>query len=173
MRLVPLAASLLLATSLSACATMGDSGPAPLATGALARADGSSAGTVTVTPMADHVTIRIAVSGFTAGSYGTHLHAVGRCEGPAFASAGGHLNPAGAQHGRLNPAGSHMGDLPNLVVGADGTGTLDFMAMATPAALFDADGTAIVVHAGPDDERTDPSGNSGARVACAVLNRAG
>jgi Cu-Zn family superoxide dismutase len=69
--------------------------------------------------------------------------------------------------------GSHMGDLPNLVVAANGAGSIVFDVAATADNLFDADGTAIVIHAGPDDERTDPSGNSGARVACAVLNRVG
>jgi Cu-Zn family superoxide dismutase len=169
----PILPIIALSVALTGCATTGSNGPALLANGSLARADGSAAGSVTVAPMADHLHIRLSVSGFAPGTYGAHLHTTGLCDGPAFTSAGGHLNPGGAQHGRLNPAGSHMGDLPNLVVGADGTATLDFMTMATPAALFDADGTAVVVHAGPDDERTDPSGNSGARIACAVLTRAG
>ena len=163
----------LAAASLSACATTGTSTPTALASGTIARADGTSLGSVTLTPMGDHMHLHMRLSGLAAGTYGTHLHTTGLCEGPAFASAGGHLNPGGAQHGRLNPAGSHMGDLPNLTVGADGTGTLDVMVNATEAALFDADGTAVVVHAAADDERTDPSGNSGARIACAVLNRAG
>lgn len=165
--------AILLSAALAGCATTGSTGPTPLASGTLARPDGSATGSVTVAPMADHLHLRLSVSGFAPGTYGAHLHTTGLCQGPAFASAGGHLNPGGAQHGRLNPAGSHMGDLPNLVVGADGTGTLDFMSMATPAALFDANGTAVVVHAAADDERTDPSGNSGARIACAVLTRAG
>lgn len=169
----PILPALLMSAALTGCTTTGTGEPALLASGSLARDDGAAAGTVTVAPMADQLHIRLSVTGFAPGTYGAHLHTTGLCGGPAFASAGGHLNPGGAQHGRLNPAGSHMGDLPNLVVGADGMGTLDFMAMATPAALFDADGTAVVVHAGPDDERTDPSGNSGARIACAVLTRAG
>lgn len=161
------------AVALGGCATTAPSTPAAIATGTLARADGNVAGTINITPMAGHMHVHMRVSGFAPGTYGTHLHTTGRCEGPAFASAGGHLNPGGAQHGRLNPAGAHMGDLPNLVVGADGTGTLDYMADVTVDALFDADGTAAIIHAVADDERTDPTGNSGARIICAVLNRAG
>jgi Cu-Zn family superoxide dismutase len=123
--------------------------------------------------MGEHLHVAIAVRGMATGTYGTHLHAVGQCEGPAFASAGGHLNPGGHQHGRLNPMGTHMGDLPNLVVDAAGRGVMDFELSATTASLLDADGTAIVIHAGADDERTDPSGNSGARIACAVLSPGG
>jgi len=115
----------------------------------------------------------VSASGLTPGDHGVHLHAVGKCEEPAFASAGGHLNPAGRQHGMNNPAGRHLGDLPNLVAGADGTATLSYPlgdpASSLSASLFDADGTALVIHAGPDDYITDPSGNSGGRVACGVF----
>ncbi len=91
------------------------------------------------------------------------------------ASAGGHLNPHGKQHGMENPQGSHLGDLPNLSIGADGKGSFSVPLNGSPAEiealLFDADGTALVVHAKPDDYRTDPSGNSGPRIACGVLTR--
>jgi Cu-Zn family superoxide dismutase len=119
------------------------------------------------------IEVRVQAAGLPAGQYGVHLHAVGRCEGPAFTSAGPHWNPTGRQHGSLNPAGHHLGDLPNLEVDAQGAGRLEFTiaGAATSGAqgLFDADGTALVIHAGPDDYRTDPSGNSGARIACGVL----
>lgn len=117
----------------------------------------------------------LSVHGLPAGSHGVHFHALGVCDATgAFASAGGHFNPRDQHHGLENPAGPHAGDLPNLVVGADGTGTLDTMTgratlRSGPATLFDADGTALVVHAGPDDQKTDPSGGSGARVACGVI----
>ena len=119
--------------------------------------------------------VRISVRGMRPGHYGVHLHAVGRCEGPGFDSAGPHWNPTSRQHGRLNPAGRHRGDLPNLEVAADGTGRLVFTIAGgsiwdRERGFLDADGTAVVVHAGPDDERTDPSGNSGARIACGVLS---
>lgn len=123
------------------------------------------------------VKVRLTVRGFNAGTYGVHLHQAGRCEAPDFASAGPHWNPSERQHGRLNPQGPHLGDLPNLEVRANGTGRIDFdvpvpagtAADANP--LADADGTAIVIHAAADDERTDPSGNSGARIACGVLTQ--
>jgi Cu-Zn family superoxide dismutase len=119
--------------------------------------------------------VRVDAAGLAPGTYGVHLHAVGRCDPPAFASAGPHWNPTSRQHGKDNPMGRHMGDLPNLVVGADGRGSYEYaIADATLAgpsadALLDADGAAMVIHAQADDYRTDPSGNSGARIACGVL----
>lgn len=113
--------------------------------------------------------VRVQAEGLPAGVHGIHLHAVGKCEGPAFQSAGGHWNPAGKQHGKDNPLGAHLGDLPNLTVGADGKGSASF---SVAGHMADADGTALVVHAKPDDYRTDPSGNSGDRIACAVLTTA-
>jgi Cu-Zn family superoxide dismutase len=100
-----------------------------------------------------------------------HIHEAGRCEGPDFKSAGAHWNPGGKQHGRLNPAGEHAGDLGNIQVEADGSIKMDYLpdpAGNVPNAL-DADGASLVIHAQRDDEQTDPSGNSGARIACAVL----
>ena len=107
------------------------------------------------------------------GTHGLHLHMVGRCDPPGFETAGGHLNPGMRQHGTENPAGAHFGDLPNLIVGGAGAATVTAALQGTRAEvlaqIFDADGTAVVVHAGPDDYRTDPSGNSGSRIACGVL----
>jgi Cu-Zn family superoxide dismutase len=121
------------------------------------------------------VKVRLTVRGFTPGIHGVHLHQVGRCEAPDFTSAGPHWNPAGRQHGRLNPQGPHLGDLPNLEVRENGTGRVDFD-VPVPAdtaadanSLLDADGTSIVIHATADDERTDPAGNSGARIACGIF----
>ena len=118
--------------------------------------------------------VRVEAAGMAAGTYGVHVHAVGRCDPPDFASAGSHWNPTTRQHGRLNPMGPHFGDLPNLEVGADGRGIVE---LSIPGAalrlggqpVLDADGAAVVIHANPDDYRTDPSGNSGARIACGVL----
>ena len=120
------------------------------------------------------VLVRIDARQMAAGAYGAHVHTTGRCDAPGFESAGPHWNPTGQQHGRENPQGTHLGDLPNLVVGADGRGQVEYLiAGATltqgERALQDADGAAVVVHAGADDNRTDPSGNSGARIACGVL----
>lgn len=160
---------------LSGCATM-EVPPARASWAAAASATlQDSAGNVVATAdllrRGDEWKLGIGVSGQTPGEHGIHLHMIGKCTAPDFASAGGHLNPAGKVHGSANPAGMHMGDLPNLAVGADGTART-FIALPAgtdPAALFDADGTAIVIHAKPDDYLTDPTGNSGPRVACGVL----
>ena len=98
-----------------------------------------------------------------------HIHAVGKCEGPTFASAGGHWNPDMKQHGHDNPMGPHKGDLPQLTVAANGTGTASFDVAGAFTDMVDADGAALVIHAAADDEKTDPSGNSGARVLCAAF----
>lgn len=130
----------------------------------LRRGDGSAAGSASLTGNM----LTIDANGLSPGVHGLHLHAVGRCDGPDFASAGPHWNPTNRKHGRANPEGPHLGDLPNLVVGADGRGTAT---LAVEPGLVDADGAALVVHALPDDDRTDPSGNSGARIACAAFTR--
>ena len=147
----------------------------PDAGDALRNAQGGSVGQVTVTPQSDGgLLVAVSVSGMPAGTYGTHIHEKGLCDAPAFTTAGDHWNPTNRQHGRLNPEGAHHGDLPNLTVGQDGAGSLSFAlpsAEAGGAGLFDTDGAALVVHAQRDDERTNPSGNSGDRIACAVLTQ--
>lgn len=122
--------------------------------------------------------VDVQVRGLPQGRHGIHLHAVGSCVGPAFASAGGHHNPLGAQHGLHNPAGAHAGDLPNLEVNVAGNGRLQATTdRATlsggTTSLFDGDGSAIVIHAGEDDQVTDPTGNSGGRIACGVIEAEG
>ena len=137
-------------------------------------ANGQQVGTFTATQTsAEAVRLVVESSGLTEGVHGTHLHAVGRCEAPEFTTAGAHLNPTTRQHGMRNPQGPHLGDLPNLVVTANGRGRMEATVRgsltAGQAPLFDADGTALVVHASADDQVTDPSGNSGARIACGVM----
>jgi Cu-Zn family superoxide dismutase len=145
------------------------------ATADLKSAAGQSMGSATFTQQADGVRLNVTVKGLPAGKHGIHIHAVGKCDGPDFASAGGHFNPETKQHGALNAAGPHAGDLPNLVVGADGSGSLQFvdtrvtLAKGAANSLFDADASALVIHAAEDDEKTDPSGNSGARIACGLV----
>ena len=117
--------------------------------------------------------VNVHVKGVSAGQHGIHLHAVGSCT-PTFAAAGGHHNPLARQHGLHNPGGAHAGDLPNLEVNAAGVGrlvgTTDRATLsAGPTTLFDADGSAIIIHANPDDQLTDPTGNSGGRIVCGVI----
>jgi Cu-Zn family superoxide dismutase len=118
-----------------------------------------------------HVTVK--VDGISPGLHGIHLHAVGSCT-PDFGAAGGHHNPLGRQHGLHNPNGAHSGDLPNLVVNGAGQGHLnafsDRAALSPgPTTLFDANGSSLIIHAGEDDQVTDPTGNSGGRIACGVI----
>ena len=137
------------------------------------RADGTLAARAMVWQGRSGLEVRVQASGLPAGHYGVHLHATGRCEGPGFESAGAHWNPTDRHHGKLNPEGHHLGDLDNLDVDESGAGRLEFTIAGALTGgadgLLDADGAAIVIHAAPDDYRTDPSGNSGARIACAAL----
>ncbi len=133
-------------------------------------------GQATLTEVGGGVRVVLEVTGLRPGAKGVHLHAAGKCEPPAFASAGDHFNPKGQPHGLLNPAGPHGGDLPNITIDAHGKGRLEtFTERVTlgpgPTSLFDDDGTALIVHAAPDDFRTDPSGNSGPRIACGIVEK--
>jgi Cu-Zn family superoxide dismutase len=120
------------------------------------------------------VKVSVQVKGLTPGKHGFHIHATGKCDGFDFASAGGHFNPNSKQHGLQNPQGAHGGDMPNLEVRADGSGTFEYVTKQVTLgsgvnSLFQPGGTALVIHAAEDDEKTDPAGNSGARVACGVI----
>ena len=126
------------------------------------------------TQLGDGLRISVSSTGLGAGTYGVHVHTAGRCEAPGFNSAGPHWNPTMREHGAQNPQGPHRGDLPNLIVGANGQGEIAFTVPDARLAggvggMLDADGAAIVVHQGADDYRTDPSGNSGARIGCGVF----
>ena len=140
------------------------------ATATLTKADGSAAGSAIATVTPEGLGVTVSVNGITPGDHGVHVHMTGKCDAPGFTTAGGHWNPESTQHGLENPQGAHAGDMPNLTVADDGTGTLTFtLRSGTMAGLLDADGSAFVVHAGADDQKTDPSGNSGDRVACGVF----
>ena len=133
-------------------------------------------GQATLTEVSGGVRIVLEASGLRPGPKGVHLHAAGKCEPPAFASAGDHLNPQNKPHGLLNPDGPHAGDLPNITIDADGKGRLETFTERVSlgpgsASLFDDDGTALVIHAAPDDFTTDPSGNTGPRIACGVVEK--
>jgi len=117
--------------------------------------------------------VNVHVKGISAGLHGIHIHAVGACS-PDFLASGGHHNPLGATHGLDSPTGAHAGDLPNLEVNVAGVGHLDATSDRAslsngPTTVFDADGSALIIHAGPDDQVTNPTGNSGGRIACGVI----
>ena len=138
----------------------------------LSDAHGKPVGTATFTPADGGTKITVNVTGLKPGKHGFHLHAAGKCDPPEFKTAGPHYNPTGKKHGMENPEGPHAGDLPNLDVGADGKGTATDTAQGVKFAdLFAGQGTALVIHADPDDGKTDPAGNSGARIACGVVGR--
>ena len=170
------------ALAMSACSTTGATNAgsdaaadAGSARAMLVTASGADAGTAMVTVAGKKLRLNAEVKGMTPGPHGVHLHMVGRCDAPSFESAGGHWNPGRAQHGLDNPRGAHRGDLPNIDVGADGTGslvaTIDAAMIDGEGGLLDNDGAAFIVHAGRDDMVSDPAGNSGSRVACGVFNR--
>lgn len=148
--------------------------PARTAEADLLSASGNRVAWAAASQAVGSVRIMIEAGGLPPGVYGVHIHAIGRCDPPDFTSAGPHWNPGNQQHGRNNPQGMHVGDLPNLMVGANGQGTLE-IGLAGAAlsgrgpALLDQDGAAIIIHERADDYRTDPSGNSGARIACGIL----
>ncbi len=173
-----MALGLMSAIAMTAAAPIAAAPAAPAAPGAkttLVTADGKSVGQVTLTQAADGLLVKASITGMKPGSYGFHLHTVGKCDKPEFTTAGGHWNPTEHKHGKDNPAGPHMGDLMNVEVAASGMATFEqkipgAMLQGGDHPLLDADGAAVVLHAGPDDYKTDPSGNSGPRIACGVLD---
>jgi len=155
--------------ALAGCYTNGEPEGGP--TFALVGPAGQSLGSVRMWQTPGGVTFRIGAAGLPHGIHGVHVHAVGRCDPPGFTTAGAHFNPTGARHGFNNPAGPHRGDLPNVSVAANGV-LQEAVALpgASFATLLDADGAALVIHARADDYATDPSGNSGDRIACALIS---
>lgn len=143
------------------------------ATATLRDAAGTRVGTATFADSYAGVIVTGSVEGLGIGAHGIHIHDTGKCEGPAFATAGGHFNPAKKHHGFKNADGPHLGDLPNIDVPASGTLKFEFLlpdvSLRGTNPLLDADGAAIVIHASRDDLTTDPAGNAGARLACGVI----
>lgn len=172
---------------LAACGGPASRGPAAgttatpqSAVNATARADlrdtdGKALGTITLTQTPHGVLLQGDLSNLPPGTRAIHFHETGRCDSP-FTNAGGHYNPTQRVHGFKSAGGYHAGDLPNIGIGANGTGRVDHLSRDVtlgtgPGSLFDGDGTSIVVHGGPDDYATDPAGGSGARIACGVVAR--
>ena len=160
------------------CARDGDLEPVPPVMEAQAEirdAAGRVVATASASQASGRLVVRVEAAGLAPGTYAAHIHTAGRCDPPAFETAGPHWNPAQRQHGTQNPQGPHLGDLPNLLVGANGEGSFELgiggaELSAGSHPLLDRDGAALVIHASPDDYRTDPSGNSGARIACGVFS---
>jgi len=136
-------------------------------------ADGKEVGTATLTDTPGGVLINLDLTSVPAGDHAFHIHAAGKCEPPDFKSAGGHFNPDETEHGLENAEGPHAGDMPNIHVPADGKLNVEVLnvdvSLSDDSALLDDDGAALVIHAGPDDYRSDPAGDAGARIACGVI----
>ena len=135
-------------------------------------ASGAELGTLTLSESGTGIAVSGSLHGLPPGEHGIHLHMVGQCA-PPFESSGGHWNPASKQHGTQNPQGPHAGDMMNITVGADSTVTVNVTSAGGPLrganGLIDGDGAAVMIHATADDYKTDPSGNSGARIACGAI----
>jgi Cu-Zn family superoxide dismutase len=166
MRIATLTATLLAAAALPAAAQT--------ASAALKNAQGQDVGTVTLTQTPGGVLLNLSVKGMPAGEHAFHVHAVGKCE-PPFTSAGGHFNPGAKKHGMMAAEGFHAGDMPNLHIPASGELAVEVqnasitLDKGKPNSVFDADGSAVIIHAGKDDYKTDPTGDAGGRIACGVI----
>lgn len=144
------------------------------ATAVMMDQSGTNLGTLTLTEMDGGLHITGELTGIANGEHGFHIHETGTCDAASkFESAGAHFEPADHQHGKDNPQGPHAGDLLNVTADDDGKVAVDLQTTTvTLAQLLDEDGSALVLHADPDDYKTDPSGNSGDRFACGVIEGA-
>jgi Cu-Zn family superoxide dismutase len=164
----------ILRAALFACVAAGLALPAAAETASaiLKDKDGKEVGTASLTDTPNGVLIRLDLTAVPAGDQAFHIHQTGKCEPPDFKSAGGHYNPDGTKHGLMNQEGPHGGDMPNLHVPADGKLSIEVLntlvSLDGERALLDDDGSALVIHAGPDDYVSDPAGHAGDRIACGV-----
>ena len=160
----------LLAGAALASLTFQTAGAADRARAAMANAKGESVGEVVLSQTPHGTLLHARLTGLPAGAHAFHVHAVGKCEAP-FKSAGGHFNPDGAKHGIHAEGGMHAGDMPNIHVPESGALEIEVLnaRLMLDASLFDDDGAAIVIHAGPDDYKSDPAGAAGPRIACGVI----
>lgn len=143
------------------------------ATAILKDADGKEVGKVTLIAVPTGVLLDADLTALPPGSHSFHIHAVGKCEAPDFKSAGGHFNPEDDKHGLMAPAGPHAGDMPNIHVPESGKLHIEVLNQMVNLnqGLLDEDGSAIVIHDGTDDYKTDPAGDAGARIVCCVIEK--
>ena len=148
-----------------------------MATAKMISDDKEDAGSVTLTQTPNGVLIEAHLKELPDGEHGFHIHETGKCDAPDFKSAGGHFNPTDAEHGLHVEGGPHAGDMPNIHFPEDGDKGLRFEVLNAMVSLeegeegylLDEDGSAIMVHAGPDDYESQPSGDAGGRIACGVI----
>lgn len=169
----------LCALTFTAFATEADSAkPVKKQTVELKDAKGNSVGTAIIKSSGKGVEVNLNVKNLPPGDHALHFHQNAKCDPPDFKSAGPHFNPDKKQHGFLNPAGHHNGDMANFTVEANGTAKVTIknadVVLGTGSeanSLFADGGTSLMIHAGPDDMKTDPAGNAGDRIACGVITK--
>ena len=176
--LISLALGISSAAAFTAQTPTGTTGTAPAAatTAALVDTQGRSVGQASLQQTPNGLLVKLELRNAPPGTHALHIHQVGRCEGPSFESAGGHVGPGDKGHGFLNSRGPHAGDLPNIEVPTTGQLSVEHLVKDVtldpgPASLLDADGSALVIHMDKDDYATDPAGKSGNRIACGTIGR--
>jgi Cu-Zn family superoxide dismutase len=166
---------LLTATLLVVCATAGSVMAAnPPATATILNATGQVVGRVILTESPSGLLLEGTFRALPPGTHAIHIHEAGLCDPPDFKGAGGHFNPTARSHGIKHPQGPHAGDLPNLEIDSNGNGSMHSLLPSlslTKESLLHEKGTAMVIHADPDDYLSQPAGNAGARIACGVITQ--